>query len=186
VVSAWLVLPQIMSGILHFIRRGYELLVTAANLLQSPLLLALRVYFFWQLFLTGKGKLSNIGKVIEFFTSLGIPAPAVNAYFVSCLECFGGLLLIIGLASRPIALMVAVSLFVAYLTADLEALTSFFSDPDKFVKADPFPYLLTALIVLAFGPGLLSIDALLKRVIGQMDFSRPTRSTGIASRRKIK
>ncbi len=89
-----------------------------------------------------------------FLQSLGIPAPAVNAYFVSSLECFGGLLLIIGLASRPIALMVAISMFVAYWTADLEALTSIFSDPDKFVKADPFPYLLTALIVLAFGPGL--------------------------------
>jgi hypothetical protein len=52
-------------------RRAYEPLVTGANVLQSPLLLALRVYFFWQLFLTGKGKLSNIGKVSEFFTSLG-------------------------------------------------------------------------------------------------------------------
>jgi len=44
---------------------------------------------------------------------------------------------------------------------------TFFSNSDKFVKADPFPYLLTALIVLAFGPGLFSIDALLKRwVVG--------------------
>src|ERR1700722_2691174 len=113
-----------MSGILHLIRRGYELLVTVANLLQAPLLLALRIYFFWQLFEAGKGKLLNIGKIIGFFTSLGIPAPAVNAYFVSSLECFCGLLLIIGLASRPIALMVSVSMFVAYWTAGHEALTS--------------------------------------------------------------
>jgi putative oxidoreductase len=175
-----------MSGILHLIRRGYELLVTVANLLQAPLLLALRIYFFWQLFEAGKGKLLNIGKIIGFFTSLGIPAPAVNAYFVSCLECFGGLLLIIGLASRPIALMVSVSMFVAYWTADHEALTSVINDPDKFTKADPFPYLLTALIVLAFGPGLLSVDALLKRVVGQIDFPRPGRSTGVSSRQKAK
>jgi len=168
-----------MSAIFHLIQRAYELFVTAANLLQSPLLFALRLYFFWQLFLTGKGKLSNIGKVIDFFTSLGIPAPAANAYFVGTLECFGGLLLIIGLASRPIALMVAISMCVAYLTADLEAVTSIFSDSDKFVKADPFPYLLTALIVLAFGPGLISVDALLKRVIGQMAFPRPGNSSGI-------
>jgi putative oxidoreductase len=170
-----------MSGILHFIRRAYELLVTAASFLQSPLLLALRIYFFWQLFLTGKGKLSNISKVIDFFGSLGIPAPAVNAYFVSSLECFGGLLLVIGLASRPLALMVAISMCVAYLTADFEAVATMISDPDKFVKADPFPYLITALIVLAFGPGLLSVDALLKRVIGQMDFPRRGRSSGISS-----
>src|ERR1700740_2766634 len=132
-----------MKGILHLLQRGYELLVTVANLLQAPLLLVLRVYFFWQLFEAGKGKLSDIGKVIGFFTTLGIPAPAANAYFVSCLECFGGLLLIVGLASRPIALMVAASMFVAYWTADHEALTNMFSDPDKFVQAAPFPFLLT-------------------------------------------
>jgi putative oxidoreductase len=182
-VRARLVL-QTMSGILHLIRRAYELFVTAANFLQSPLLLVLRVYFCWQLYLTGKGKLSNIGKVIDFFTSLGIPAPALNAYFVSSLECFGGLLLIIGLASRPIAFMVLISMSVAYLTADLEAVQSIFSDYDKFVKADPFPFLLTALIILAFGPGLLSIDAILKRAVGQISFPRSgSRSSQLKSRK---
>jgi putative oxidoreductase len=156
-----------MNAIRNAVWRAYELLVTVANLLQSPLLLALRLYFFWQLFQTGQGKLSNITKFIHFFRDLHIPAPTVNAYFVSSLECFGGLLLMVGLASRPLALMVAISMSVAYLTTEQEALMTFFSDSDKFVKADPFPYLLTALIVLAFGPGLFSIDALLKRwVIG--------------------
>jgi putative oxidoreductase len=185
VVGARLVLPQIiMNKILHLTRRAYERFVAAANLLQSPLLLALRVYFFWQLFQTGQGKLSNIGKIIEFFKSLGIPAPEVNAYFVSSLECFGGLLLVIGLVSRPIALMVTASMFVAYWTADHEALTGMFTDPDKFVQAAPFPYLLTALIVLAFGPGLLSVDALLKRLIGQKTSSSPGRSAGVSSLRR--
>jgi putative oxidoreductase len=179
-VRARLVL-QTMSGILHLVRRAYELFVTVANFLQAPLLLVLRVYFFWQLYLTGKGKLSNIGKVIDFFTSLGIPAPTLNAYFVSSLECFGGLLLIIGLASRPIAFMIVISMCVAYLTADLQAVQSIFSDYDKFVKADPFPFLFTALIILAFGPGLLSIDAILKRAIGQMAFPR---SGGLTSRQR--
>jgi putative oxidoreductase len=175
-----------MNEILKPIQRAYELLVTAANLLQSPLLFALRLYFFWQLFLTGKGKLSNIPKVIDFFTGLGIPAPSVNAYFVSSLECFGGLLLIIGLASRPIALMIVVSMCVAYLTADFQAVTRIFSDPDKFVKADPFPFLLTALIVLAFGPGLLSIDALLKRVIGQKTCTHPDGTARVSSQQRIR
>jgi putative oxidoreductase len=173
-----------MNSIMLLVRRAYDLLITVANYLQSPLLLALRVYFFWQLFLAGKGKLSNIGKVIEFFTSLGIPAPAINAYFVSGLECFGGLLLIIGLASRPIAFMIAISMSVAYVTGDFEAVTSIFRDPDKFVKADPFPYLLVALIVFAFGPGLLSIDALLGRAIGKTDFRRSDRSVDLPSPQK--
>ena len=152
-----------MGSIYHLIRRAYELLVAGANLLRSPLLLGLRLYFFWQLFLTGKGKLSNIGKVSEFFASLGIPLPLLNAYLVSLLECFGGLFLIAGLASRPLALLIFLSMTVAYLTGDFQAASSIFSDPDKFVKADPFPFWLAALIVLVFGPGSLSIDAAIKR-----------------------
>ena len=156
-----------MNTIINLIRRDYELLVASGNLLQSPLLLVLRVYFFWQLFMTGQGHLANIGKVSEFFVSLGIPFPTLNAYLSSSVECFGSLLLIIGLASRLAAIPVAVTMAVAYLTADLEAVTSIFSDPDKFVKADPFPYFICAVIVLVFGPGRFSIDALIKWISGQ-------------------
>ena len=165
-----------MSLIFSPIRRTYELLVAVANLLQAPVLLLLRLYFFWQLFETGQGKLSNIGKVIGFFRSLGIPFPKFNAYFVGSLECFGGLLLIVGLASRPIALMVVISMTVAYITADFEAVMSIISDPDKFVKADPFPFLFTALIVLIFGPGLFSVDALLKGIFHRTSDSKADHS----------
>jgi putative oxidoreductase len=150
-----------MHKVTDLLRRTYELLIAGSTVLQSPFLLLLRLYFFWQLFLTGKGKLANIGKVSEFFASLGIPLPTFNAYFIGSLECFGSLLLIVGLASRPLCLMIAVSMLVAYLTADFEAVSSIFSDPDKFVKADPFPFLLTAIIVFIFGPGKYSIDAVL-------------------------
>src|ERR1700757_2228647 len=153
-----------MHKVTGLLRRTYELLIAGSTVLRSPFLLVLRVYFFWQLFLAGKGKLSNIGKVSEFFASLGIPLPTLNAYFIGSLECFGSLLLIIGLASRPLSLLIVVSMTVAYLAADFEAVSNIFSDPDKFVKADPFPFLLTALIVLVFGPGLFSIDALMKQI----------------------
>jgi hypothetical protein len=88
-----LLLAPIMNTLVNVIRRGYELVVAGGQALQAPFLLALRLYFFWQLFLTGKGKLGNIGKVSEFFTSLGIPLPTLNAYFIGPLECFGSLLL---------------------------------------------------------------------------------------------
>ena len=39
-------------------------------------LLVLRLTWGWQFFQTGLGKLRNIERVITFFTSLGIPAPA--------------------------------------------------------------------------------------------------------------
>jgi putative oxidoreductase len=151
-----------MNKLLSLARRSYEAVVLSANFLQSPLLLFLRLYFFWQLFMTGQGHLAHIGKVADFFVSLGIPFPTLNAYLSSTVELFGSLLLIIGLASRLAAILVAFTMAVAYLTADLEAVTNFFSDPDKFVKADPFPYFICALIVLVFGPGRFSVDALIK------------------------
>lgn len=54
-------------------------------------------------------------------------------------------------------------MIVAYITADFDAVANIFTDPDKFVKADPFPFLLSALIIYVFGPGEFSLDTLLKR-----------------------
>jgi putative oxidoreductase len=62
-----------MNTPLNAFRRAYERFVASANLLQSPLLLVLRVYFFWQLFQTGQGKLAHLDKITEYFASLGIP-----------------------------------------------------------------------------------------------------------------
>jgi putative oxidoreductase len=53
------------------------------------------------------------------------------------------------------------TMLVAYWTADREALQAITSDPDKFTGATPFLFLLAAVLVLAFGPGKLSLDALL-------------------------
>ena len=152
-----------MSNLLNLAWRWYEIVVLSANFLRSPLLLFLRVYFFWQLCLTGIGKLSNIGKISEYFTSLGIPLPTLNAYLAGATETFCSLFLILGLASRLAAIPVLFTMIVAYLTADQEAVAGMLSNSDKFVKADPFPFLLIALIVLAFGPGQLSVDALFKQ-----------------------
>jgi putative oxidoreductase len=54
-------------------------------------------------------------------------------------------------------------MLMAYITADREALFSFFSDPDKFYGATPYTYLFASLIVLIFGPGKYSVDALLTK-----------------------
>lgn len=134
-----------------------------AEKLCSPLLLAVRLYWGWQFAQTGWGKLHNQARIIDFFTSLNIPFPAFNAHFVSGLEFFGGILLILGLASRPIAFLLTGSMFVAYWTADREALFSIFSNPGKFYGADPYTFLFAAIMILAFGPGRFSLDALIEK-----------------------
>lgn len=141
--------------------RWYARFATIANYLQSPFLLAVRLYWGWQFAQTGWGKMHNIAKITSFFASLSIPLPSVSAYFISGLEFFGGILLILGLGSRFIGLLLAVNMMVAYWTADREALTSILSDPGKFYVADPYTFLFASLMVLIFGAGLFSLDTLL-------------------------
>ena len=130
---------------------------------QTPFLLFVRLYWGWQLVESGWGKLHNLDKVTEFFTSLGLPMPGPTAAFISSLEFFGGILLALGLFSRVISLMLTVNLITAYITADREALLSIFSDPDKFMAAAPFTFLFVSLVVLIFGPGKIAVDTLLDR-----------------------
>ena len=151
------------TNVISFIRTWYGMLIASANSLQSLLLLAIRLYWGWQFMQTGWGKLGDINKVVNFFTSLGIPAPALNAYFVSTLEFVGGILLILGLGSRLIALLFTVDMLVAYITADREALFSIFSSPDKFYAAAPYTFLFASLLVLVFGPGRFSLDYVIGR-----------------------
>jgi putative oxidoreductase len=141
----------------------YHYFCEAGRLLRSPFLLFVRLYWGWQFMQTGWGKLHNLSHVTEFFSSLGIPAPGLMAPAISCLEVFGGILLIIGLATRVIGLLLAGNMLVAYITSDRMALTSIFSDPGKFYVADPFTFMFASLIVLIFGAGLFSIDAVIDR-----------------------
>jgi putative oxidoreductase len=131
---------------------------------QSTLLLLIRIYFFWQLFKIGLAKLEHIEFVVGFFTKLGIPYPDVNAWVVAATECFGSILIVVGLASRLAAIPITISLAVAYWIGDNNAVLNIWGHPDKFVKADPFPFFLAALIILCFGPGWFSLDAILGRL----------------------
>jgi putative oxidoreductase len=147
----------------RIVERLYRKLVWAGNSLQSPFLLAVRLYWGWQMAQTGWGKLGDLPKVTNFFTQLGIPAPGVNAVFIATLEFAGGILLAAGLASRLVALLLACDMVVAFIAADREALFSVFSDPDKLYAAAPYTFLFASLLILIFGPGKFSVDTLLAR-----------------------
>src|SRR5215472_3566876 len=152
---------KVLSSILG---RGYEFLTRVANSLQSSFLLAIRLYWGWQLMQSGWGKLHNIAGVTEFFTSLGLPAPHFTAIAISNLELFGGALLALGLGSRLIGLVLTGNMVMAYVTADREALLSIFSDPGKFYNADPFTFLMASFLVFIFGPGFFSVDRILQAI----------------------
>jgi putative oxidoreductase len=139
----------------------YRGIVSGLSSLGSPMLLAVRLYWGFQFAQTGWGKLHNLPKITGFFGSLNIPAPRFAAPAVSLLEFIGGILLMLGLFSRPIAFLLACNMFAAYWTADHEALTSVFSDPGKFYIADPYTFLFASLMVVIFGAGFFAADTLI-------------------------
>jgi len=142
----------------------YNLWVKAVSCLQSPLLLVMRLYWGGEFFQTGKGKLMNLDKTAGFFQSLNIPHPHLNAVMAGSTECFGGLCLLLGLGSRVLTVPLIFTMIIAYVTAESDALHAIFSNPDKFVTATPFEFMLTAIIVLVFGPGKFSLDSLIARL----------------------
>jgi putative oxidoreductase len=140
--------------------------------LESLVLLIIRLYWGWEFFLTGRGKLLDLEKPTQFFQSLGIPFPHQQAILVGVTECVGGLFLLVGLASRLIAVPQMILLTVAYLTADVDRFKMIFSDPDKFLAADEFLFLFAVVLVFVFGPGRFSIDWLFTKKLALQGIRR--------------
>ena len=105
----------------------------------------------------------NLPTVTEFSESHGIPFPHAQAMLAGTTEVFGGLLLLIGLASRLISIPLMFLLTFAYLTADIDRVRVIFSNSDKFVTADEFLFLFAVVVVFVFGPGTVSLDALIDK-----------------------
>ncbi|QYM80585.1 DoxX family protein [Horticoccus luteus] len=145
---------------------------TCGEWLQSPLLLALRLYWGIGFVFTGWGKLHHLDRTAAYFGSLGVPWPMLNAAAAGATELLCGALLALGLFARPAALPLIGVMSVAYATAERASVTRLWNDPDACTSATPFLFLLTALIVLAFGPGFFSLDTW---------FARPSASTAAKS-----
>jgi putative oxidoreductase len=155
-----------MSKLIAKIRQWHDKFFGMVSYLQSPFLLFVRLYWGWQLAQSGWGKLHHLSNVGEYFGTLGLPMPTQMAVFIASLEFFGGIFLALGLASRITGLVLTVNMIMAYVIGDREALLSFFSDPDKFMAAAPFIFLIVSLIVLIFGAGKISVDAALDFFFG--------------------
>ena len=147
-----------MSKTITTVRQWHDRLFGLVSFLQSPFLLFVRLYWGWQLAQSGWGKLHHLSNVAEYFGTLGLAMPAQMAVFIACVELFGGIFLALGLLSRITGLVLTVNMIMAYVIGDHDALLSFFSDPDKFIAAAPFAFLIVTLIVLIFGAGKISLD----------------------------
>jgi putative oxidoreductase len=149
--------------------------VWTASYLQSAALLLARLGFGFSLFITGRGHLHNVDTMIERFTSWGVPMPKVSVYVSAYTEMIGGLLIMVGLATRLVSLALVFNFIVAYLTASKDKVHAVIHGPfsadnwGDILDDAAFPFLIIMLVFLAFGPGKASLDCLIKRLV----FKRP-------------
>ena len=104
-------------------------------------------------------KLSNIDAIIEWFTTLGYPVPAVNAYLAAGTETLGFVLLFLGLATRLISIPLMFVMIVAITTVHLEH--GFECGHNGFEV--PFYYFFMLFSLLVTGAGRFSIDGLIAK-----------------------
>jgi len=152
-----------MSALVRFTAAAYGGARMFLNKLQSPLLLAIRLYWGWQFAQDGWGKFTHLEHVTDFFTSLNLPDPHATALFVSLVELVGGILFIAGVASRLVSLILFVNMTMAYLSVpdDRINFSHILSNPSDFYNATPYTYWFAALLILILGPGLFALDTLI-------------------------
>ena len=123
--------------------------------------LVVRIAVGLEFFGSGLGKLGKLNGLIQYFRSLGIPGAEILAPFVASTELVCGVLIAVGLATRPAAVMLCGVMTVAivtaavpekHITASWHGLLEFFYLPEVLL------FLLLAWLVFA-GPGRASLDA---------------------------
>ena len=129
----------------------------------GPLVMRLVVGYVFML--TGWGKLNNLPQMIQNFTEWGIPFPNILTPFVSGVEFFGGILLILGLFTRIPAAMLAVVMLVAIKSAKWENVDSL----ETLLGFEEMTYFAAFLWLAIAGPGAVSLDRLLLRTSANED-----------------
>src|SRR5579863_962209 len=124
-----------------------------------------RITVGWVFMLSGWGKLHGLEQVTQNFIGWGIPFPHILTPFVSGVEFFGGLFLLLGLLTRISAGALGITMIVAIWSAkwgDVDSL-------ETLLGFDEFEYLALFLWLAIAGAGVLSLDHVLQRWVRGTD-----------------
>lgn len=105
----------------------------------------------------GLGKLPPQEGFVGMLAGMGLPLPEFFAWMAAIAEFFGGLLLALGLLTRPAALLVFLNMFVVVFVFHI----GHQGDPFGDYELGLF-FFFTAFIFLARGGGRFSVDRLLR------------------------
>jgi putative oxidoreductase len=118
-----------------------------------------RIVVGWVFMWSGWGKLHNLPAITENFAGWHIPAPQILAPFVSGVELFGGIFLLLGLMTRISAGALGVTMIVAIASAKWADVDSL----ETLLGFDETEYLALFLWLAIAGAGAVSLDWLLGR-----------------------
>lgn len=104
-----------------------------------------------------KAKWEDINSIVEWFASMGMPLPKLNAYMAASTEALGVVLLTLGLATRIVSVPLILVMIVAVKTVHWE---NGFNASDNGYEI-PIYYVLMLLVLFFVGPGRISIDKLI-------------------------
>jgi putative oxidoreductase len=115
-------------------------------------------YFFIE---TGWGKVNNLDALTQRFAGWGIPLPAFNAALSAYTELIGGALILIGLFTRLASIPMVINMVVAVIAVKMKEVGGL----NDFVELDEPLYALVFLWLFFVGPGWVSLDHLIVRLL---------------------
>ena len=118
-----------------------------------------RIVTGWVFLWSGWGKLNNLPAVTENFVGWGIPFPHILTPFVSGVEFFGGIFLILGFLTRISAGALGVTMIVAIISAKWSDVDSL----ETLLGFEEVSYLALFLWLAIAGAGCVSVDRFLEK-----------------------
>lgn len=131
----------------------------------APLLTRITVGYAF--FLTGRGKLGNLDSFAGYLTDLGVPFAQAQAPFLAGLEFVGGACLVVGLLTRLMGLGLLGTMVGALVTAEGQSFLDSWAPTGDVgpLDIDPWVFLLLLSWLVLHGPGPLSLDRPLSRLL---------------------
>jgi putative oxidoreductase len=102
-------------------------------------------------------KLKDINSIADWFSSINIPFPLINAYLAAGTEISGVILLTLGLFTRIISVPLIITMIVAIITVHWE--NGFEAGENGYEI--PLYYLIMLFTLIVYGSGRISLDHIL-------------------------
>ncbi|MBS1740488.1 HvfX family Cu-binding RiPP maturation protein [Elizabethkingia miricola] len=128
-----------------------------ADKLKDISLLFIRLILAYGFFNPAMMKIKDVNSIADWFGSMNIPFPHLNAYLSTGTEVLGVILLTLGLFSRIISIPLIITMIVAIITVHWS--NGFEAGNNGFEI--PLYYMIMLFALIAFGSGKFSVDYLL-------------------------